>query len=212
MNLRILLALVLLSAGLMLAALLGARTSGDGALAAGGTFAGAVRPPIPPTPLTGLRDEEGEPVDLARFRGRPVVVTFLYSTCQDTCPIIAQQVRGAMDRLGHDVPALAIAVDPPRDTPASARRFLARQNLTGRLKFLTGDAGALQRQWRAYGMQPQIDDLEHSAHVVVLDGRGVQRVGWPYAKLTPEGLAQDLRTLETARTAPASAARAALSR
>ena len=65
------------------------------------------------------------------LRGRPVVVTFLYTTCQDSCPIQAQTVRGALDELGHDVPALAIAVDPPRDTPERAQAFLSKQRATG---------------------------------------------------------------------------------
>ena len=57
------------------------------------------------------------------LRGRPAVVTFLYTTCEDTCPIQAQTIRGALDQLGHDLPALAIAVDPPRDTPQRAKAF-----------------------------------------------------------------------------------------
>ena len=63
--------------------------------------------------------------DKPSLRGRPVVVTFLYSHCDDTCPAQAQVIRGALDELGEDLPALAIAVDPPRDTPDSARAFLA---------------------------------------------------------------------------------------
>ena len=38
------------------------------------------------------------------LRGRPVIVTFLYTTCEDTCPTQAQQVKGALDELGEDVP------------------------------------------------------------------------------------------------------------
>jgi protein SCO1/2 len=123
------------------------------------------------------------------------VVTFLYTTCEDTCPLIGQQIRVALDRLGRDVPVFAVAVDPPRDTAARARSFLARQRLAGRMRFLVGPEPELQRQWRAYGVQPQEEGIEHSAHVVLLDRRGVQRVGFPAAKLTPEALARDLRTL-----------------
>src|SRR5919109_5581326 len=70
-------------------------------------FAGALRPPqIPPKDFT-LRDQDGRLASLRSYRGEPVIVTFMYSTCQDTCPIMADQIRGAMDELGHDVPALA---------------------------------------------------------------------------------------------------------
>jgi protein SCO1 len=165
-------------------------------------FGGAIRPPgIPPAEFR-MRDQGGRPATLADARGRPAVVTFLYTTCEDTCPLIGQQIRGALDRLGSDVPVFAVAVDPPRDTPERARRFLAAQRLTGRMRFLTGPERELQRQWRAYGIQPQEKGVEHSAHVVLLDKRGVQRVGYPADKLTPEALARDLRTLARERPAP----------
>ena len=194
---RVLLALVLAAAIVFGGVLVVASRGGDRAvgLADRTGFEGAVRPAIPPTPLTGLRDQDGEAVDLAALRGRPVVVTFLYTTCEDTCPLTARQIGGALDRLGEDVPALAVSVDPANDTPALARSFLRRMRLEGRMRFLLGDADALRRQWRAYGMQPQTEDAEHTGHTVLLDGDGVQRVGWPADKLTPEGLAADLRTL-----------------
>ena len=157
-------------------------------------FQGAVRPAIPPQDFT-LRDQDGKTVSLASYRGRPVILTFMYSTCRDTCPLTAQQIKGAMDDLGHDVPALAVSVDPAQDTPTRARRFLLRQGLTGRMRFLLGDRAQLAPVWKAYGIRPQGKGFEHTAYVVLVDGKGVQRVGWPVDKLTPEGLAHDLRLL-----------------
>ena len=157
---------------------------------------GAVRPPgIPPSDFR-LVDQEGRPATLADVRGEVAVVTFLYTTCDDTCPLTTAQIRGALDRLGHDVPVLAFAVDPPRDTPERARRFVEQQRMTGRMRFLTGPREELARQWKAYGIRPQGDGFEHTAHVVLLDRRGVQRIGFPVEKLTPEGLAHDLALLE----------------
>lgn len=206
MPLRARLALLLAASFVCLAAFVAAVTGGpeEGVARAGGPQ-GALRPQgIPPAELDGLVDERGRPARLADARGRPTVVTFLYTTCEDTCPTTAQQIRIALDRLGRDpttagaaVPAVvAIAVDPPRDTPARARRFLAQQRLTGRMRFLTGPREALERQWRAYGIRPQGEDFEHSAHVVLLDGQGVQRIGWPVSQLRPEGLAADIALLE----------------
>src|SRR5919202_1502950 len=91
--------------------------SGGGARTGAGGFDGALRPAMPPRDFT-LTDQDGRRVSTRALRGRVVVVTFLYSTCTDTCPIVAQQIAGAMDRLGHDVPALAVSVDPAHDTPA----------------------------------------------------------------------------------------------
>ena len=162
-------------------------------------FRGALRPPgIPPSEFS-LVDESRRRVTLADLKGRPAVVTFLYSTCEDTCPVVAQQIVGALDRLGHDVPAVAFAVDPPRDTPARARRFLAEQRAIGRLRFLTGPEAALRRQWRAYGIARQTGAREHSGYVVLLDRTGRQRIGFPVDQVTPDGLANDLALLERER-------------
>lgn len=176
----------------------------------GTTYAGALRPPgIPPAGFR-LRDQDGRLATLADARGEVAVMTFLYTTCEDTCPLIGQQIRGALDQLGHGVPVFAVSVDPANDTPEQARRFLAAQRLTGRVRFLVGPQDELQRQWRAYGIRPQEEGVEHSAHVVLLDRRGVQRIGFPADKLTPEGLARDLRALEREPArAPRGAGRAA---
>jgi protein SCO1/2 len=159
-------------------------------------FAGALRPAgIPPADFT-LRDQDGRPAALAAYRGRPVIVTFIYSTCKDTCPLMADQIRGALDELGHDVPTLAVSVDPAGDTPLNTKRFLARHGLTGRARFLLGTRAQLAPVWRAYGIRPQTNSDAHSAYVLVIDKRGRQRVAFPASELTPEGLAHDVKALQ----------------
>ncbi len=159
-------------------------------------FRGALRPEIPPQDFL-LRDEEGRPVTLAGLRGEVVVLTFLYTTCEDTCPTAVAQIRGALDDLGHDVPSLAISVDPENDTPASARRFLLKHRVpNGRVRFLLGDRVTLDPIWKAYGIAPQKDEFDHSAYVLLIDRRGRQRIGFPVSQLTPEALAHDIAKLE----------------
>ena len=165
-------------------------------VAAPNEFAGATMPDGLRAPDFRLRDEQGKPVSMRALRGQPVVVTFLYSHCQDTCPITAQTIRGALDDLGHDVPALAISVDPPNDTPASARKFLAEQRANGRIRFVLGSRAQLRPIWKGYGVTPQRITQEHLAHITLVDSRGHPRVGYPIAEATPERLAHDLRLLE----------------
>jgi protein SCO1/2 len=162
-------------------------------------FEGALRPPgIPPASFT-LKDQDGKTATLAQYRGQPVILTFMYSTCKDTCPLTAQQIKGALDQVGRTVPTLAISVDPANDTPLNARRFVNQQGLTKRMRFLLGTRAQLAPIWRAYGIKPQGKgsgtEFDHSAYVVLVDRNGVQRIGWPVDKLTPEGLAHDLRLL-----------------
>ena len=159
-------------------------------------FAGSVRPPGLEAPAVGgLRDADGRQVDAAALRGTPVVYTFVYSTCEDTCPTQVQTIRGALDDLGRDVPVIAVSVDPRGDTPPRAERFVAEQGMTGRMRFLLGSRRELEPVWRGFAIRPQEGRLDHSAYVVLADGQGRQRVGWPSRYLTPEGLEHDLRVL-----------------
>ena len=158
-------------------------------------FEGGLIPEGVRAPDFALTDERGRPVTMRQFRGRPVAVTFLYTTCEDTCPTQAQQIRGALDQLDRPVPALAIAVDPPRDTPARAREFLDKYDLAGRMRWVLGTKAELERLWRGFAIQEQLPEREHQARIVLVDGDGFQRVGFPANQATPERLAHDLREL-----------------
>jgi protein SCO1 len=196
-NPRIAIALVVVAAAALGAIALAANSGGDEQpVAAPNQFAGASMPQGLFAPDFELRNQEGKPVSMRAFRGQPVVVTFLYTHCQDTCPITAQTVRGALDDLGHDLPALAIAVDPPNDTPQTARKFLAEQRVSGRIDFVLGSRAQLRPVWKGFGVRPQRVTEEHTAHITLVDARGIQRVGYPADQATPERLAHDLRLLE----------------
>lgn len=199
---RLRLTLVLATACLVtaLAAVVLLADGSDSAGAGPTGFHGGIRPPAARAVDFRLRDQDGKPATMAAYRDQLVVVTFLYSTCEDTCPLTAQQIRGALDDLGHDVPVLAISVDPAGDTPARVRRFLVEQRLAGRMRYLLGSRAQLAPIWRAYGIQPQGKGYEHSASTVLVDGDGVQRLGYLTEQLTPEGLAEDLRSLGADRS------------
>jgi protein SCO1 len=159
-------------------------------------FEGARLPERLPAPEFSLRNQDGETVTMSDLRGSPVIVTFLYTNCDNTCPAQAQTIKGALADLDEDVPALAIAVDPPRDTPDSARRFLAEQRMSGRLDFVLGTRQQLQAIWIGYSIRPQSVREEHTGRFVLVDKRGFQRVGFPLDKATPEGIAHDLKLLQ----------------
>ena len=159
-------------------------------------YEGAVMPKGVRAPDFSLRTEEGRRVAMRSFRGRPVLVTFLYTTCEETCPGMAQTAKGALDQLGHDVPALAISVDPPRDTAQRARAFLEEQRARHRIDFVLGSRSELRPIWRGFAVQPQSIRQEHQARFTLVDKRGFQRIGFPGSQATPERLAHDLRLLE----------------
>jgi protein SCO1 len=161
-------------------------------------FKGAVRPKAPPGQFA-LRTQEGELVRLADLRGNVVVLSPTYATCDESCPVAAQQIRGALDDLAEPerdrIRAFALSVDPANDTPDAAQEFLLERRLRGYLDYLLGTRRELSPVWREYGFAPQTEEREHNSYVVLLDGKGRQRVGFPTSFLTPEALAHDLRLL-----------------
>ena len=91
--------------------------------------------------------------------------------------------------------AVAFSVDPANDTERSAQSFLAKVGMTGRMRFLLGTRSDLLPLSRAFAIRPQLPHAEHQARLVLVDARGMQRVGYPAQQATPERLAHDLRAL-----------------
>jgi len=197
-NGRILIALFLVAVFALGAVVLAAPREEDDTGVAGSKtrFEGAVMPKGLRAPDFTLRDQDGEPISMRGLRGEPVIVTFLYTNCEDTCPLQAQTIRGALDQLGEDVPAIAIAVDPPRDTPESARAFLSEQRALGRIDFVLGRRAELRPVWDGFFIRAQSVTQEHQARFTLVDERGFQRVGYPGFEATPERLAHDVRLLQ----------------
>ncbi|MEX2210552.1 MAG: SCO family protein [Gaiellaceae bacterium] len=165
-------------------------------------FRGSVPPARIELPSFSLRDAEGRTVGDADLRGKVVLVTFLDTNCREACPIVAEQIRAALERLDEeerrDVAAVAISVHPGDDTPDAVRAFLRRHRVEGDLLYLIGTEAELRPVWEAFQVLPALDtgssDI-HSAPVRVFDRDGV----WVStlhagADLTPENLAHDLRT------------------
>ncbi len=165
---------------------------------AGSGFEGAALGAGAPAPDFTLADQSGRRVSLSSYRGRVVILAFLYSTCGSSCTVIAQQIRGALDELPHPVPVLIVSADPRADTPAHVRQFLARVSLTGRVRYLTGSTATLEPIWHAYNVTPASGGraaFDRAASVFVLDRGGARRVLFQLEQLTPEALAHDVRKL-----------------
>ena len=161
-------------------------------------FKGALRKPMP-APSFALRDQDGRLVRLARLRGKVVVLAPMHTHCREACPLVAQQIRAAIDDLPPaeraEVRALALSVDPPRDSAAAARRFIRTHHVQGYLDFLLGPPRTLRPLWRSYGFAPETEAREHNSLAVLIDRRGRERVSFSVGFLTPESLSHDLRIL-----------------
>jgi protein SCO1/2 len=168
----------------------------------GGDFEGAVFPPGVHAHDFTLTNQHGQEISLSSYRGKVVMLAFIFSTCH-TCVLVANQVRGALDELEGDPrpTVLFVSTDPRADTHASVERFMNATSLNGRAQYLVGTAKQLQPVWRAYAISPASTGktaAEAGTTVLLVDRHGIERVGFEVEQITPEGLAHDIRLLESA--------------
>ena len=204
----LLLALLVAAALVTIGAVGGDASDNDGptAPARSNGFRGSQLPPEfegSQAPGFRLTDARGGTVDTRGLRGRPYLVTFLFTSCPDVCLAIGQQTRIAIEKLGDDgdrVAAVGISVDPRNDTPEAVQAWLRRQRLPGNFHYAIGTKGDLKPVWDAYFAAPEIGDRPetstHSAAIWLIDARGRIRTRYSAGSpVDPEDLARDLRIL-----------------
>jgi protein SCO1/2 len=177
------------------------------------SLAGTVlTPPIPAYDFR-LPDQDGRPVSLSSLRGRVVALTFLYTHCPDVCPLIADMLHKAYQRLGAStagrVAFVAVSVDPGGDTPEAVRDFLAAHHVDHELTYLRGSFDQLRPVWAHYyvgsdaqevtpqaaqAAHPRPDQVGHTAIVYVIDPGG-KIIEFLPGNFDPQDLATDLRLL-----------------
>ncbi|HTC59068.1 MAG TPA: SCO family protein [Solirubrobacteraceae bacterium] len=166
-------------------------------------YAGSLAsPPAPEFPLS-LRNYKGQQVNIDQYKGKAVLLTFLYTHCPDVCPIIASNLAVALNMLGParaaKVQVIAVSVDPRGDTPAAVATFLQRHDMTGRMQYLIGSAKELGAVWKAWGVgaeqdaeQPQL--VNHTGLVYGISAQG--KVTTLYAaSFTPQEIVHDVPLL-----------------
>jgi protein SCO1/2 len=163
--------------------------------------AGADAVPARPAPPIELTDQYGKRIDLAKLKGRSVLVAFLYTHCTDLCPIVAGKLHTAYANLSKSERPLflAVSVDPAHDTPASAATFNKRHRTTGEIDWLLGSQTELEAVWRAWGVKPEHnandpEEIEHNAEIFAIDPQGRIRALYP-PSFKPEKLAEGTRAL-----------------
>ena len=182
--------------------------AGAGIFLALAAASAAAAPPFPvigkPAPDFVLTSQSAAQVRLSQFRGKLVLLNFIYTTCVDVCPLITANLgrvqRDLMARgwWGTDVVFVSVTTDPARDTPSALRTYARRYQADLRAwYFLTGSPRTLDAVYKAYGIpvRPAPKGLqEHAAPTFVIDRRGVVLGAYGY-DLKPADVLLDLAQL-----------------
>lgn len=122
-----------------------------------------------------LLDQTGQMVHLSSLEGHAFIVTFVYTSCPDTCPLTLRKLVAAYQRLPQNtrsqVQIIAITVDPERDTPARVQQYLTLNGFRDHILYLTGDPQTLESVWADFAIavmrQPLADGQYEVAHTTV---------------------------------------------
>ena len=160
-------------------------------------------PKIAPAPGFRLISQDGTQVALTDLRGKVVAVTFIFTYCSATCPVLTPKMSLVQGQLGSDfgskVVFASITVDPERDTPEVLKLYAQAHGAdVAGWSFLTGPPAVIQDITRRYGVfasKSANGDIEHSFLTSIVDRRGVLRVQYLGVRFDPEEFRRDLVSL-----------------
>jgi protein SCO1/2 len=160
-------------------------------------------PKIAPAPEFALTSQDGQRIALADLRGKVVAVTFIFTFCSATCPVLTPMMSLVQERLGPDfgtnVAFVSITIDPDRDTSEVLKLYAQMHgaNVPG-WSFLTGKASVIQDLTRRYGVftsKTADGDIEHSFLTSIIDRHGTLRVQYIGVRFDPDEFRRDLLSL-----------------
>jgi len=160
-------------------------------------------PKIAPAPQFTLTSQDGKQVALVDLRGKVVAVTFIFTLCSATCPVLTPMMSLVQDRLGSDfgtnIAFVYVTIDPERDTPEMLKLYaqMYGADVAG-WSFLTGEVAIIQDLTRRYGVfvsKAAGGDIEHSFLTSVIDRHGIIRVQYLGVRFDPEEFRRDILSL-----------------
>ncbi len=155
-----------------------------------------------------LRDVRERPVSLAGFRGKPLLVSFMYTGCFQVCPTqtraLHEAVKGMDAVFGeHQFNVVSIGFNQPFDSPTAMRAFAAQQRIDyPNWHFLSPPPAQVAALARSFGFSYQATPagFDHVLGVTVVDAEGRIHAQVYGDRLNAAALGEPLRKL--LRTAP----------
>ena len=125
-------------------------------------------------------DSDGRAVRLSSWRGKPLLVSFIYTGCFQVCPTntkaLEQAVRKLEARFGtQQFKVLSIGFNQPADSPQAMKAFAAQQGINfAHWSFLSPPAAVVEALTRDFGFSYQATPagFDHVLQVSLVDTQG----------------------------------------
>ena len=160
-------------------------------------------PRIGPAPSFTLTTQDNQPLAWADLRGKPVVLTFIFTTCRSACPVLTAKLVDIQRRLSSEQKGIprfvAVSVEPEHDTPEVLKAYA--NNFGADLRawsFLTGSPAAiaeLARRYAVYVKRQPDESIDHTFLTSLIDRDGIIRVQYQGAQFDRDEFLADLLSL-----------------
>jgi protein SCO1/2 len=138
---------------------------------------------IQKAPDFALMTQDGKPLRLADLNGKVILVSFIFTTCNGTCPATTHrmaQIQEALNDRGlwkeGRVRLLSITLDPDRDQPEALRNYMRLYDVdSAHWSFLTGPPEKVKKTIADWGMwaRPAANgQLDHPSRIFLVDRQG----------------------------------------
>ncbi len=158
--------------------------------------------PVMTAPELALDGTDGKPLNLARFRGKVVLLAFGFSNCGEVCPITLATLAAARRKLGrdaHEVQVVYVTADPERDTATQLWKFLSA--FDGTFVGGVGTRAQIDVAQKSFGVSSDkvvsadgTFSVGHSSSIYMIDRAGGLRAVMPYGHPVDD-FVHDLRIL-----------------
>lgn len=127
-----------------------------------------------------LLDREGRPVRLSSYRGKPLLVSFIYTGCFQVCPTttrsLDETVRALQGRFGdNQFNVISIGFNQPADSPQALKAFAAQHRIKRpNWDFLSPPMAVVEPLTREFGFRYEATPagFEHVLQVSLVDAQG----------------------------------------
>jgi protein SCO1/2 len=161
---------------------------------------------IRPAPDFALTTQDGDTLCKTDLRGKVVLVGFVFTTCNGSCPATTHRMGQVAQKLKEQgffkddaVRLVSITLDPARDTPAALKQYAKLYDAdTAHWSFLTGPRLTVEKviaDWGLWARPAANGQLDHPSRIFLLDAKGRVREIYNLETFKPAWVLEDVQSL-----------------
>jgi len=143
------------------------------------------------------------------YKGKYVVLGFIYTHCPDVCPIITRNMQEIQEQLGSpdDIQFVNVSFDPARDTPSVLKKYKEVRDIGTNFDFLTADTTIMNSFLDSVRVRTQVSlstvnekgekfyFLNHSDKIMVLNPKSQVIFEYGGSMTRPSMIVEDIKTV-----------------